>query len=226
MNNLGTVKPPGNTGKKNQQSANPFARALAESEKRSYSQDNSQPKQDPFSEALSRVGGQIPAQSDKDQAAELRAQQEQLAKERKKMEMRKKLHDQVNPVDQQDIFNANKERTKKELNQVRQELKKLSAEITKFYKEVDIAVTQDIVDQGIDGGIGIQAYFDKLKAFIILLTQKVKSARTWMKQQQAKAKKSKSRKVKGGMMIGGGKAESKAVFDMMHHERSNAYSGG
>ena len=60
----------------------------------------------------------------------------------------------------------------------------------------------------------------------MLLTQKVKSARTWMQQQQSKQKRMQSRKIKGGLMIGKGAHESKAVFDMMHHERSNAYSGG
>jgi hypothetical protein len=225
MNNLGSITPPGNSNQKSQQANNPFARALAETEKGTYSGKNEKSNQDanPFSETLAKTGGQIPENSD---PKELKKQQDQLAKEKKKSELRKKLHDRVNPVDQAEIFSANKERTQKDLNEVRKELKKLAAEITKFYKEVDIQTTQDVTEQGISEGLGLRSYFQKLKAFIILLTQKVKSARTWMNQHQSRAKRMKSRKIKGGVAIGKGSQESKAVFEMMHHERSSTYSGG
>jgi len=177
-----------------------------------------------FGEALARTGGQILQESSPE---ELEKKQADLKKEQKKAELRKKLHDQINPVNQKDIFSASKERTKKELEEVRRELKILAKEISKFYKEVDIQTTQSVVPQGVSG-IGLKSYFQKLKAFIILLTQKVKSARTWMQQQQSKQKKMNNRKIKGGISVdrAGGKAqESKTIFDMMHHERSTAYSG-
>lgn len=225
MNNLGSITPPGNSNQKSQQANNPFARALAETEKGTYSGKNEKSNQDanPFSETLAKTGGQIPENSD---PKELKKQQDQLAKEKKKSELRKKLHDRVNPVDQAEIFSANKERTKKELEEVRKELKVLASEISKFYKEVDIQTTQTVTSQGTTG-LGLKSYFQKLKAFIMLLTQKVKSARTWMKQQQIKKKRMQARKIKGGMSLdGGGAQESKAVFDMIHHERKSSYSGG
>ena len=222
MNTLGNVKPPGNSSKKSQQASNPFARALAESEKGGYADNKQSQGADVFSEALAKTGGQMPAESSPD---ELKKQEDQLKKEKKKTELRKKLHDQVNPVDQSEVFSGYKERTKKELEEVRKELKKFASSVIKFYKEVDIQTTQVVTDQGIEG-TGLKAKFAKLKAFIILLTQQVESARTWLHQQNSRADKMKSRKVKGGMMMGKGKSQSKSVFDMMHHERSTAYSGG
>jgi len=225
MNSLGNITPPGNSGKKNQSATNPFARALAESEKGAYAGKNSQAdeKNDLFGEALARAGGKIPQENS---PQELKKQEAKLKKEKKKAELRKKLHDQVNPVDQEEIFSANKERTKKELEEVRKELKILASEISKFYKEVDIQTPQTVTPQG-TAGLGLKSYFQKLKAFIMLLTQRVKSARTWMKQQQVKKKRMQARKIKGGMSLdGGGAQESKTVFDMMHHERKSSYSGG
>ena len=223
MNNSWNLTPPGNSSKKTQSVVNPFARALAESEKGNYGSEKPQAdKNDLFGEALARAGGQVPAENSPE---ELEKKQAELKKEQKKAELRKKLHDQVNPVDQKDIFSAHKERTKKELEEVRKELKVLASEISKFYKEVDIQTTQTIADQGVSG-IGLRSYFQKIKSFIILLTQQVKSARTWMKKQNSIANQKKNRKIKGGMVMErGGAQESKTVFDMMHHERSTAYSG-
>lgn len=222
MNKLGNIKPPGGSSQTIGQATNPFARALAETEKSSYSHTKPPQAGDNqlLSEVLAQAGGQISPDTDPEKLQQQRAQ---LEAERKKQEMRKKLHDQVNPVNQKDIFNAQKIRTQKEIEEVRKELKKLAAEIKKFHKEVDIAITQNVVPQGTEG-IGLKSFFDKLKSFIILLTQQVRSTQTWMQQHQAKAKK-KKRKVHGGVIMEGGKAESKAVFDMMHHERSSAYSG-
>ncbi|MBT3250132.1 MAG: hypothetical protein HN846_04195 [Candidatus Pacebacteria bacterium] len=223
MNNSGNLTPPGNSSKKNQSSSNPFARALAESEKSVFADKKPQDeKNNLFGEALARAGGQIPQESNPE---DLEKKQADLKKEQKKAELRKKLHDQVNPVDQKDIFSANKERTKKELEEVRKELKILAREISKFYKEVDIQTTQGITTQGTEG-TGLKSYFQNLKAFIMLLTQKVKSARTWMRAQKSKQQRMKGRKIKGGMSVDGSSAEQgKTVFDMMHQERSTAYSG-
>lgn len=225
MNTLGQVKPPGNSKKSQSAATNPFARALAEQEKASTN-TKKQPganEENLFSEALAKAGGQFPDNLDFNPEDLLR-QQEEMEELRKKAEMRKKLHDQVNPADQTEIFNQEKIRTQKELEEVRKELKVLAKEISMFYKEVDIQTTQTVTQQGVSGGVGLKTYFQKLKEFIRLLTQKVKSARTWMQQQNSK--KARSRKIRGGVMLdGGGAQESKAVFDMMHHERSNAYSG-
>ena len=43
-------------------------------------------------------------------------------------------------------------------------------------------------NSGLDG-TGDENFFDRLRAFIILLTQKVRSARTWAQQQNVKKKK-------------------------------------
>lgn len=225
MNKLGSVTPPGSSQpQQSSQNTNPFARALAESEKSTYSQKSDlSTDNNLFGETLAKAGGQLPEDANPEEREKWL---EQMEEKRKKEQMRQKLHDQVNPVDQEEIFNAQKQRTKKELEEVRKELKKLSEEITKFHKEVDVQVTQQVVEQGREG-VGLKSYFQKLRDVIILLTKRVRSARTWMQQQaQANKKKKQQRKVRGGVLAGPGKTnEAKAVFDMMHHERSSAYSG-
>ena len=228
MNKLGSVTPPGNSqSQQSNQNTNSFARALAESEKSTYGQksDLSDLNADSnlFGEALAKTGGQLPEDIDlKERAKWL----EQMAERRKKEQLRQKRHDQVSPVDQEEIFNAQKQRTKKELEEVRKELKKLSGEIAKFHQEVEVQVTQEVVEQGREG-IGLKSYFQKLRDVIILLTKRVQNARTWMQQQaQVNKKKKQQRKIRGGILAGPGKTqETRAVFDMMHHERSSAYSG-
>lgn len=203
---------------------NPFARALAETEKGAYGQDKSASNSNTnlFSDALARTGGNLP---DNFNQQDLVAQQQEMIKQQEQAALRKKLHDQVNPVDQRDIFNAREKRTKQELEEIRRELQMLVQEIKTFSKEVDIAVSGRIVNQQGEEGKGLKSFFRNLRAFIMLLRQKVRSARTWATQMQAK--KSKKRKIKGGLQFEGGNTqETKSIFDMMHHERSNAYSGG
>lgn len=226
MNKLGSITPSNNSKPaKNQTGVNPFARALAESEKRTYSKQNSsKPDHNLWSEALAKTGGEFPQEFNQQNLSPEQTEiwQQKLKEEQQRERLRQKLHDQVNPVDKREIFNAQEEKTKKDLEEVREELKKLSQEIKKFHQEVDIQLTQNVVKQGQDG-IGLKSYFQKLREFIILLTKQVKSARTWMQQQN---KVSHKRKIRGGVLLTGrGPQESKAVFDMMHHERSNAYSG-
>lgn len=114
-------------------------------------------------------------------------QQEDLKKqeyERKRLE----LHKKVNPVDAKDVFDARENATKKKIEQIRKELRKLAHEIKKFHKEIDIVLMGKATNSGLDG-TGDENFFDRLRAFIILLTQKVRSARTWAQQQNAKKKK-------------------------------------
>ncbi len=228
MNKIGLTGPGSNNKRSNKQSGvSPFARALAETEKRAY---NQKPTTDNnlFGEALAKTGGELPDSFDRsqfpfDQEAlspeDLLAQQQEV---QRKEALRQKLHDRVNPVDQQEVFNAQEKRTQEELEKVREELKKLSTEIAKFHKDIDIQVHQQVVKQGREGA-GLKSFFKKLREFIILLTKQVKSARTWM-QEQNKVKS--RRKIRGGILLAGrGAQESKGVFDMMHHERSTVYSG-
>ena len=117
----------------------------------------------------------------------LQQQQEDLKKqeyERKRLE----LHRKVNPVDAKDVFDARENATKKKIEHIRKELKNLAQEIKKFHKEIDIVLMGKATNSGLDG-TGDENFFDRLRAFIILLTQKVRSARTWAQQQNVKKKK-------------------------------------
>lgn len=186
----------------------------------------------PFSEALARVGGnQIADFGDYGQnqsPADLEKQKKELEKQQKKEALRQKLHKEINPVDLSDLYSAQERRTKKQLEEVRKELRMFAAEVSKFYKEVDIAVFQEVVNPG-KTGVGLRAYFDKLREFIKLLRQKVHSARTWLNTQTAKSKKKQAKggHNKAGIEISGQSHEqTKAVFDQMHHEQSTSYTGG
>lgn len=201
-------------------SVNPFAAALAETEK--HSLQDSAPRSsnsNPFSEALSRTGGKLPnfeGQSSADQQAALREQQ------RKEM-MRKKLHDQINPVDTIDVFNAREQQVKQEIERLRQELQMLIQEVKIFAREIDIETQKVVVAPGQQGKYHI-SFFQQLRLFVSLLRQRVKSAGSWATLLNGK-KKSRS-KTGPGLEMGTGHEKTSTVHDMMHNERSTMYSGG
>ena len=209
MNNRGSAT----TKKPKSGQNNMFARALAETEKRSASNSGNSSflKKDSSKTSQTLFG--------KDNQNFLEKKQQELKEEQKRKELREKLHKKVNPVEQTDIFDARKEQVQKEIEDIRKELKSLAKEISKFYAEVDLTLDQNVADPGMKGTYHIN-FFQKLKQFIILLRQKVHSARTWAKQMKAKKKK---RSVRQGLDFGGN--EAKATHDMLHHERSNAYTG-
>lgn len=224
MNSPFKAKP---TGQPAGRAANPFARALSETEKSFGGPKNqSSDATSLFSDALSKTGGQLPDfdQNQMDPDA-LKKQQAEAEAKAKKERLRKKLHDQVNPVDMVDVFNAREKRVKEEIEKTRKELKALAQELSHFQQEIDMAVSQRVVSPGQQGTYYIN-FFHQLRQFIMLLRQKVKSARTWAKQMHKKKQK-KGPRSGAGIKVGGNAAEQgKAVHDMMHHEQNTAYSGG
>lgn len=212
-------------------SVNPFARALAETEKGlDANQDNGAKDQNSLlSQALARTGGNLgdynPGEIPQDPDA-LRRQQEEAERQQKKELQRRKLHEQINPVETTQVFNAQEKRVKEELEKTRKELKALVNEVRALYKEVDIATFQEVVNPGQDGTYYI-SFFQQLRIFIMFLRQKVHSARTWAQQMHSKSNKRKHKHFSAGIDMGGKNYEQgQAVFDTMHHERSNSYSGG
>jgi len=202
---------------KQKNQANPFANALAEMEKAPSSPRKT--KDNSFGEALAKTGSDLSADIDPKEL-----QQNQLKDQEKKLEkeaLRKKLHDQVNPVDQIDIFNAREQKVNKQLEKTRKELKVLSKEISKFHKEVDIIVTQKVVNPGQEGKYH-SSFFGKLRQIIMMLTAQVKSARVWAQKNAAKARKQKQGKQPGLEMKGVNKTE--AVHNMLdNNELNNAF---
>lgn len=202
-------------------SVNPFAAALAETEKHSYSEPQPQASPvNPFSEALSRTGGALPnfdqAQSREKQAAEAREQQ-------RKEVLRKRLHDQVNPVDTVDLFNAREKKVKEEIEAIRKELEFLIQDIKAVARGFDIEIQKAIVDPGFEGKYHI-SLFQKFRLFIHLLRQRVKSGGSWAT--MLNGKKGKKKRSGPGMEMGTGHEKTSTVHDMMHNERSSMYSGG
>lgn len=224
---------PGST-KPSSPTNNPFARALAELENQQSTNGQSNGfGSDPFADALARTGGQYSNQftdtanpldspyAQYNQADLLKKQQEEAQKAR----LKKELHDRINPVETTDIFNARREQVAKEIDQLREDLKKLAFEISKFHKEIDVTLMTAISDPG-DQGKYYLNFFQKLRAFIMMLRQQVKSARTWMQQSNTKKAKKKRRGAAPGMMVEGNAHEqTQTIFDTMHHERSSTYGG-
>ncbi len=203
---------------------NPFAQALADSEReKSFAGSTPPSPHNPFSEALSKTGGSF---SDFGSNQMDMADQQRLMEEQRKKEMlHKKLHDQVNPVDTRDIFNARERQTKQEIEQIRKELSMLSREVVAFHKEVEITLMTQTVDPGTEG-IGYKNFFHQLRALIMLLRQKIHSAHTWATQLNGKKAKKKSKSGPGLNIAGEAHEKTSTVQDMMHHERSSQYSGG
>ena len=215
------VKPKTSSSQVKPGSINPLAQSLAETERGYNTQPNPNAQGNSlFGEALARTGGQMDNFDQNDPAA-MERQREEWEKQQKKEALRRRLHDQINPVDTTDVFSTRERQVLQEIEKTREELKKLADEMQLMQKEVDIAVYQQVVSPGQKGTYYFN-FFHQLRQFIMLLRQKVHSARAWLQQSQAKSKKKRKR----GMEFGGQQFEqTKTVFDMMHHERSNAYSG-
>ncbi len=220
MNNLGQSKKPAsqNSG------INPFARALVEHGSRSDDKNNQVKSSNQlFSEALAKTGGQLPQEDTPANTAQrdLEQQQQELKTQQEREILRKKLHDKVNPVDNHDVFEARKEKELKEIDQLRKEVALLMADIGSLQKEAEVTLMTQIADPGQEGSY-FKNFFAKLRSFIMLLRQKVKSARTWAKQMNSRKKKMAKRRG-GGMVVN--TQETKFVQDTMHHEKATAYSG-
>lgn len=232
-------------------SANPFAKALMETESSLLSQGNSQTQlSNPLAEALARSGGSFGDFAGSSFAGQansgfpspdsansfgnmgdmmnqqdpdaLRKSQEQARLEQERRLLQKRLHDKVNPVDQTDIFNAREEQVKKQIEELRKELRAMTSEVKAFYKEVDITLMTETVEPGLSGTYFIN-FFHQLRQFIALLRQKIRSARTWLNAAKSKQKKKPKR---GGILIEGSQHEqTTSIFDTMHHERNATYGG-
>lgn len=204
---------------------NPFARALAETEQSAYS-NRAIPQQEaksPFSDALAKTGGNFTDLSNNISPDFLAQQQQELLKQKQREALRKRLHDKINPVDTTALFDAREREVKKQIDRLREDLKLLSKDISKFEKEVEMTLLSEVVDPGQQGTYFIN-FFHQLRSLIMLLRQKVKSASTWLKASKGKQKKKKGKQP--GMVIGGQDHEkTSTVQDMMHHERSSSYGG-
>jgi hypothetical protein len=213
-------------------SVNPFAKALAETEQSGIGNPNQQGSlgdNNLFSNALANTGNGKPSENAQPNFADMMKQQQQAEAARKKDMMRRKLHNEVNPVQRSfeqniNVFSQREKRVTEEIEKTRQELKFLAHEIAQLHKDVDLAVTQPVVHPGKDGTYYL-SFFQQLRAFIMLLRQKVQSARTWAQQMQTKQAKKKKHKGGAGIDMGKGMEQTKSVHDIMHHERSTAYSG-
>lgn len=207
---------------------NPFAQALAETEREKQFSGDQIPSNntDLFSDALARTGGSFADMNQANQGSYDPAEQQRVLEEQRKKEMmRKKLHDQINPVNTIDIFNAREKQVKREIESLRKELKALVVEVQDFHKEVEVTLMTEIVNPGEQGKYYIN-FFQQLRNLIMLLRQKISSAKTWATQLNGKKSKKRS-KLGPGLQVGGQDYEkTSTIQDMMHHERSNAYSGG
>lgn len=211
MNNLNQHTSSQSAMKQSANQSRALARVLLESEKNagSYIPKNEPQKPDlnPFAQALSRSGGDFLPQSDKQFASE---QAELLAKQKKEV-LRRKLHEQINPIDTHEIFVAQAEKNLEELKATRKELKMLAQDVKELDQEIDLALSREVVDPGITG-IGFFNFFHKLHEWIVLLREQVHSAKTWMNQISGKGKR------------GRGTAfdfkKSKNVHDAMGSERN------
>jgi hypothetical protein len=190
MNNLNQNNTNSAGSKATAQRNQSLARALLESEKNLTSSPSPQTEEakkqklNPFAQALSQAGGKFPNQLEEELS--LKKQAEMLAQQ-KKDSLRQKLHDQINPVETHEVFSAQAEKNLEELQATREELKMLAQDIKNLDKEIDLALTREVVDPG-TSGIGFFNFFHKLREWIMLLRKQVHSAQTWMSQVSGKGK--------------------------------------
>ena len=162
--------------------------------------------------------------SQEDQLAAQKRQAEEMQRQQELAALRKKLHDKVNPVDQTDVFSAREAEVKKQIEELKKELRAMTREVQDFHKEVELTLMTETAEPGmaLQGNYFVN-FFHMLRQWIALLRQHVRSARTWAQQAKSKAKKKPKR---GGILIQGGQSEqTSAIFDTMHHERNATYGG-
>jgi len=191
---------------------NPFARALAEARGATGSEDDPQQP--------STTADQPQPFPQNQEIFSPEQQQKDLIEKQRRDRLRMELHRQVNPIDQKDIFDARKQHAKREVEEIRHELELLTEEMKGMVQDIDIQLMGEVTDVGMTGK-GAKSYFAKLREFIILLRQKIHSARTW-----ANTLGSKQSKQAGLNFKAKGYSQTKNIFDTMHHERQIARAGG
>ena len=213
-----------NSPKSNQQlPSNPFATALAETEK-NLGPQFADATSNPLSETVAQSGGDWP-QPFQDRFA----QEAQLKREQELAIARQKRHDEINPVEINPIFSQEQEFTRKGLEALRFELVQMLAELKGSHKELATPVFASVETQP-GSGKGLRAFFIHLKRIIRETIALVKSAVQILKMS---VKNSKAwAKVAGGMASKKSKSsfvssnETAWVQQTMHHEVSAHNSGG
>jgi len=189
-----------------QSGMNPFARALSEargsSDKENENSLNSHDQTDSAPAALDQKNSE-----------------RNMLDEQKRERLRQELHRKINPVDQKDIFNAREKQVQQEIDQLRSELKKFAEEVNLLKKDIDLTLMTTVSHPGQEGKYYL-SFFQKLRELIILLRQRVHSARTWSHAFQSK----KSRKDLN--FNSKGSTKTKTIWDSMNNERQIARAGG
>ncbi len=178
---------------------------------------------DPFTQALARSGGQSNWADQLDPSLNNPNYQKDLEKQKRLEKMRARLHEQINPVNEHQVFAAREKQVKEEIDKLRYELQGLAKDVAAFDKEVELTLMTQ-VSQPKEGKYYI-AFFQKLRAFIMLLRQKIKNAKPWATMVNGKKNKKRYHAGAGIVMASGGYEQTKDVFDTMHHERSVTYGG-
>ncbi len=214
---------------------NNFASALNSSSKRSGANKKGPSN---FAEAL-RSKSVVTGKDNNSQLAEMLANpsantnlanpdQEKIQKEQLEQaeyeKQRLELHKKINPVDQRDVFNAQEEATKKKIDTIKSQLRKLAREVKKLHKTVDITLMGES-KPGLEG-VGEENFLKKLETIIKELIKRVRSARqslAWQNTAKAKQKK-KVRRGKGlgkEMMSSKGHEQRQAIELFFNSERGD-----
>lgn len=182
-----------------------FASALAETKNGGGSP--TEQTQDPFLQALMDSGnGSTPEQ--------------QLQRQREFLQKRNKLHQEVNPPDQTEIFAARAEKNQKDIAALRAQLRANYSAAVQETPEIDQNLQANI-PQGETTGFAsyINAYISHIQSELAKITKYISSA----KDSGAWAATAKGKKAKG--LGKGGHQTTKAVWDMGHHENAVSTQG-
>lgn len=215
MKNLGQAT---NSAARQQFAINPFAKALAETEGGLFDSVPTQSALNPFSEALAKTGSSFSdaVTTSNNQPDLLEQQKRELIANQEKELLRKKLHDQVNPVDTTAVFDQEKLKTAKALEKIRQNLALLVDDVKQLRRELANATQQRVVDPGITG-IYHYNFFNHLQDTIDLARQEIKSASTCLRIFNGKQHKAQMMRGYHG---------TKKAHDQMGYEQKMAFAGG
>ena len=105
-------------------------------------------------------------------------------------QLKRDLHDQVQPVDQTDVFSAREQEDQTKLEQTRLKLDNLikQNQLEKSLPEVDSALQQTITNQGSNGAAGAKNHFHYLGNIIDLAMKSPNKSGDWLAVQGKKGR--------------------------------------
>jgi len=200
----------------------PFARALARN------RSNNLPEHEELASgfnpnALANTGDTFPNQPT-DRAAQEDQSQAENIRRAELFAQRNRQHELVNPQASTDIYNARQQQVKEQIVDLRRDIEAVGVPVIPVNPQINQTLSTRTVEP--KSGKYLLSFYQQLRSLVVLIGQRIRSAKTWSTQMNEKSSKKAQRKGGAGIQIMGMVHERTAsVHDKMRDE-IDTYSGG